>query len=213
MYATRLRTWCTEYFFPQDEDPGLCSNRVSMVDRYPRVHLLGLYNHGHRGVKYILHMSHSTKMNIMYTVAMVTFAPIGSRLPKFCLRLCVSWSTRPILRLRRERHHRSHLQLRPERARVQLPPQCHEGTCCVFISMIYAPMTFVGLCTGCIHVGALEYKCQAALRLPALDRVPLSRRKSCVFIASTILTMSRSLGSCAPAFALTLPDSSRPAPS
>ncbi|EQC27413.1 hypothetical protein SDRG_14739 [Saprolegnia diclina VS20] len=29
-----LRTWCTEYFFPQDADPGLCSNRVSIVDRY-----------------------------------------------------------------------------------------------------------------------------------------------------------------------------------
>ncbi|OQR81564.1 Voltage-gated Ion Channel (VIC) Superfamily [Thraustotheca clavata] len=29
-----LRTWCTEYFFPQDDDPGLCSNRVATVDRY-----------------------------------------------------------------------------------------------------------------------------------------------------------------------------------
>ncbi|OQS04106.1 Voltage-gated Ion Channel (VIC) Superfamily, partial [Thraustotheca clavata] len=29
-----LRTWCTEYFFPLDEDPGLCSNRVALIDRY-----------------------------------------------------------------------------------------------------------------------------------------------------------------------------------
>ncbi|OQR89768.1 Voltage-gated Ion Channel (VIC) Superfamily [Achlya hypogyna] len=29
-----LRTWCTEYFFPKNDDPGLCSNRVALVDRY-----------------------------------------------------------------------------------------------------------------------------------------------------------------------------------
>ncbi|OQR87188.1 Voltage-gated Ion Channel (VIC) Superfamily [Achlya hypogyna] len=29
-----LRTWCTEYFFPLDDDPGLCSNRVAIADRY-----------------------------------------------------------------------------------------------------------------------------------------------------------------------------------
>ncbi|EQC26504.1 hypothetical protein SDRG_15682 [Saprolegnia diclina VS20] len=29
-----LRTWCTEYFFPKNEDPGLCSNRVALGDRY-----------------------------------------------------------------------------------------------------------------------------------------------------------------------------------
>ncbi|KAF0717473.1 hypothetical protein As57867_002258, partial [Aphanomyces stellatus] len=29
-----LRTWCTEYFFPYDEDPGACSFRVPIGDRY-----------------------------------------------------------------------------------------------------------------------------------------------------------------------------------
>ncbi|CAK4674261.1 unnamed protein product [Aphanomyces euteiches] len=29
-----LRTWCTDYFFPQDEDPGACSFRVPVEDRY-----------------------------------------------------------------------------------------------------------------------------------------------------------------------------------
>ncbi|ETV96450.1 hypothetical protein H310_10203 [Aphanomyces invadans] len=29
-----LRTWCTDYFFPYDEDPGACSFRVPSEDRY-----------------------------------------------------------------------------------------------------------------------------------------------------------------------------------